>query len=312
MKQDLVNTIVTFFLGLFLTVSLSSASLADTTSIKNNIKNSLNSKVNSKINAATAAASDKIATFAKENFENIKYLDFSIEGQEELKPTFRIMSVNEILKIDSGTIFNQTSFNNHDGDQTINLGVGVRKLFNDNKVLIGSNIFYDHQFNDTHQRSGVGVEAISSVFDVRGNYYNALSGRRTTSEGGIERALDGWDTQIDYHLPVKQDVSIFLNAFEFENPEAGSDFKVTGNKMGLNAKLGHFLVEAGYMDDNQEADSYYGSIKFVINMGEDKIQKSKNFLEYEYVGHKLYEPVKRENKIRVVKISASNLSASGF
>ena len=239
-------------------------------------------------------------------------MDFEIKNQERLKPTFRIMSVNEILKINSGTIFNQTSFNNHDGDQTINIGLGTRKLFNNNKIILGSNIFYDHQFNDKHRRSGAGVEAISSVFDLRGNYYNALSGRRTTSEGGIERAMDGWDTQMDYHLPIKQDVSIFLNAFEFENPEKNSDFKVTGNKMGLNARLGYFLIEAGYMDDNLENDSYFGSIKFVIDLGQEKIQNSKNFLEYEYVGHKLYEPVKRENKIRVVKIAASGLFASGY
>ena len=312
MKVELKNTLVTLFFGLLLTVSLGSASLADTTSIKNNVKNSLDSKVNSKINAATAAVSDKISFFAKENLESIKYLDFEIKNQERLKPTFRIMSVNEILKINSGTVFNQTSFNNHDGDQTINIGLGTRKLFNNNKVMLGSNIFYDHQFNDSHQRSGAGVEAISSVFDLRGNYYNALSGRRTTSEGGIERAMDGWDTQMDYHLPIKQDVSIFLNAFEFENPEENSVFKVTGNKMGLNARLGYFLIEAGYMDDNLENDSYFGSIKFVIDLGQEKIQNSKNFLEYEYVGHKLYEPVKRENKIRVVKIAASGLFASGY
>ena len=297
---------------MFVTLSLIPVSLADVSPIKNNIKNSFNNKINSKINAATAAASEKISTFAKENFESIKYLDFEIENQEYLKPTFRIMSVNEILKMNSGTIFNQSSFNNHDGDQTINIGFGTRKLISDNKVLLGSNIFYDHQFDNSHKRAGAGVEAISSVFDLRGNYYNALSGRRTTSEGLVERAMDGWDTQMDYHLPIKQDVSIFLNAFEFENPEKNSDFKVTGNKMGLNARLGHFLIEAGYMDDNQENDSYFGSIKFVIDLGQEKIQNSKNFLEYEYVGHKLYEPVKRENKIRVVKINAAGVVASGF
>jgi adhesin/invasin len=306
------NFFLKVILTLFVTLSLIPVSLADVSPIKNNIKNSFNNKINSKINAATAAASEKISTFAKENFENIKYLDFSIQGQEELKPTFSIMSVNEILKINSGTIFNQSSFNNHDGDQTINIGFGTRKLISDNKVLLGSNIFYDHQFNNSHKRAGAGVEAVSSVFDVRGNYYNALSGRKNDKEGGIERALDGWDTQVDYHLPIKHDVSIFLNAFEFENPGNGSDYKETGNKMGLNARLGHFLIEAGYMDDNQENDSYFGSIKFVIDLGQEKIQNSKNFLEYEYVGHKLYEPVKRENKIRLVKISAAGVVAGGF
>ena len=58
--------------------------------------------------------------------------------------------------------------------------------------------------------------------------------------------------------------------------------------------------------------AYFGSIKFVIDLGQEKIQNSKNFVEYEYVGHKLYEPVKRENKIRLVKISAAGVVAGGF
>ena len=82
--------------------------------------------------------------------------------------------------------------------------------------------------------------------------------------------------------------------------------------IGVDAKVGNFAIEAGYMDDNQENDSYFGSIKFVIDLGQEKIQNSKNFLEYEYVGHKLYEPVKRENKIRLVKISAAGVVAGGF
>ena len=135
------------------------------------------------------------------------------------------MSVNEIKKLDNGTIFNQTSINTHDGDETINIGFGTRKLLNDNTLILGANAFYDHQLTESHERVGVGAEAISSMFDVRGNYYNALSARRTNSEGTIERALDGWDLRADYHLPIDYDVNVFVSAFEFENPESVSAYK---------------------------------------------------------------------------------------
>jgi len=138
-----------------------------------------------KINALSNKISEDISSFAQEHFENMKYLDFNINAQEHLKPTFSIMSVNEIMKIDSGTIFNQTSINTHDDDETINLGFGVRKLLNDNTLLLGANTFYDYQLNESHKRVGVGAEAITSIFDLRGNYYNALSARRTNSEGTI-------------------------------------------------------------------------------------------------------------------------------
>ena len=296
---------------LFAAIIYCTSSLAAELPTKNSLKNSLNNKITSKISQSSSAASEKIETFITGNFENVKYLDFDIQVREKLKPSFNIMSVTELLKIDSGTIFNQTSITTHDDDETVNIGLGIRKLLNDNKVLIGSNIFYDQQFTNNHKRTGAGVEAISSVFDIRGNYYNAISGSKNTTEGS-ERALDGWDTQIDYHLPGEHDVNFFMNAFKFENPDKISTYEEKGNKYGANAKLGHFLMEAGYMDDNQGGDSYFGSIKFVVNIGEQKENKTRNFLEYTDVSDKLYQPVKRENKIRVVKISNSNVAASGY
>ena len=296
---------------LFAAIIYCTSSLAAELPTKDSLKNSLNNKITSKISQSSSAASEKIETFITGNFENVKYLDFEIQVREYLKPSFNIMSVTELLKIDSGAIFNQTSITTHDDDETVNIGLGIRKLLNDNKVLIGSNIFYDQQFTNNHKRTGAGVEAISSVFDIRGNYYNAISGSKNTTEGS-ERALDGWDTQIDYHLPGEHDVNFFMNAFKFENPDKISTYEEKGNKYGANAKLGHFLMEAGYMDDNQGGDSYFGSIKFVVNIGEQKENKTRNFLEYTDVSDKLYQPVKRENKIRVVKISSSNVEVGGF
>ena len=267
--------------------------------------------VKNKINEFSNETALAISNFAKNNFENMKYLDFDIQVQENLKPSFSIMSVTELFKIDSGTVFNQTSLNTHDDDGTINIGLGARKLLNDNKILIGSNLFYDHQFDEGHKRTGVGVEAISSVFDIRGNYYNAISGSKTTSEGS-ERALDGWDTQLDYHLPGEKDVNIFANLFRFENSATGSTYEEKGTKIGANASLRNFIIEGGYLDDNQNNDAFFGSIKFVVNLGDQGENKTRNYLEYTDVSNKLYQPVKRENKIRVVKISKSGVKVSGF
>ena len=266
-----------------------------------------------KINAYAGQLSKDISSFAEEHFESMKYLDFNINAQEYLKPTFSIMSVSEISKIDSGTIFNQTSINTHDGDETINIGFGIRKLLNDNTLLLGANTFYDHQLTESHQRVGVGAEAITSIFDVRGNYYNALSARRTNSEGTIERALDGWDLRGDYHLPIDEDVNIFISKFEFKNPEDVSSYKEKGTKIGMDATLGNFVIEGGYMDDNQENDAYFGNIKYVINFGADNQSNTpKNFKTLSDVSDKLYQPVKRANKIRVVKIDASGVVVGGF
>ena len=265
-----------------------------------------------KINALSNKISENISSFAKDHFENMKYLDFNINTQDYLKPTFNIMSVNEIMKIDSGTIFNQTSINTHDGDETINIGFGTRKLLNNNTLIVGANAFYDHQLTESHERVGAGAEALSSMFDVRGNYYNALSARRTNSGGTIERAMDGWDLRGDYHLPIEQDINLFFSAFEFENPEDVSSYKEKGNKYGADAKLGNFSIEAGYMDDNQDNDAWFGNVKYVVNFGSDESNSSSSSKSFEDVSDQLYQPVKRENKIRVVKIDASGVVVGGF
>jgi hypothetical protein len=294
------------------TCSLLIATSAGAADLKAKATDKLSSFKDGKINALSNQISENLSSFAQEHFENMKYLDFNINAQEYLKPTFSIMSVNEIMKIDSGTIFNQTSINTHDGDETINIGLGIRKLLNDNTLLIGSNIFYDHQLTESHKRSGAGVEAITSIFDVRANYYNAISGRRTNAGGTIERALDGWDLRGDYHLPIEHDVNLFVSAFEFENPETVSAYKETGNKFGMDATLGNFVLEGGYMNDNQANDAYFGSIKYVVNFGSDNQNSDSKSKSLTDVSDQLYQPVKRENKIRVVKIDASGVVVGGF
>ena len=293
-----------------------------------------------KINNFTNSISKDFSNFANEHFKRLKYLDFNINTQEHLKPTFNIMTVTEIKKLNAGTIFNQTSINTHDDDETINIGFGLRRLIKDDMILLGSSVFYDHQLNQSHQRVGAGVEAISSIFDLRGNYYNGISERRKNKEGLSERALDGWDLQMDYHLPVKSDVSLFINAFEFKNPEKASTYRERGNKMGASATLGNFVIEAGYLDDNQQSDAYFGSIKFVLKTGESKDKSKKDYYalseiekpttdqkmkdsyrkgksstddySWQSVKDKLYNPVKRENKIRIVRIEVSGVEVSGF
>ena len=286
--------------SLLLSLFLTSANSADV----------IDNKINQKINELSNKTAEAIANFAENNFKNMKYLDFDIQVREKLKPTFSIMSVTEILKIKSGTVFNQTSLNIHDSDETINIGLGVRQLLNENKILMGYNFFYDQQFNEGHERVGFGTELVSSIFDIRGNSYKALSnGFRTTSEGS-EKVLDGWDTQVDFHLPFN--IDIFANAFKFKNPDNDSTYVEKGNKYGVNASLGNFIFEGGYLDDNKKNDGYFGNIKFVLRLGNNKEKKKQSFLKFEDVSDKLYQPVKRENKIRVVKISKSGVKVGGF
>ena len=67
------------------------------------------------------------------------------------------------------------------------------------------------------------------------------------------------------------------------------------------------------MDDNQDNDAWFGSVKYVVNFGSDsENNSSSNSKSLKDVSDQLYQPVKRENKIRVVKIDASGVVVGGF
>jgi len=273
------------------------------------LKNEFNNKIYSKINQLSQNLALGLADTISKN-ENIKYFDISVDIQEKQKPSFEIQSVNKISENADGAFFNQTNIISHDGDTTINLGLGKRKLINDDTIMLGSNLFIDYQFDESHLRNGLGLEAISSVFDLRGNYYNAISGFKTTDEGR-EKALDGYDLQLNYHMYGYNNTDLFLNTFEWENPN--STYKEKGEKFGITSLIGNLAFELGYLNDNKKSDGYFGSIKLVIPLGAKENKKTETRSksnEYVSVRNKLYIPVKRENKIKVVKISG--VTVSGF
>ena len=126
-----------------------------------------------------------------------------------------------------------------------------------------------------------------------------------------EEALDGWDARVDYHLP-KLPIHIYTTLYEFE--DSAKSFEVKGSKYGLEINNKFTSFDIGYDDDNQGNDRAYANFKFKITLNADDYENStrQNALEYVSVADKLYQPVKRENKIRIVKINALGITASTF
>ena len=69
---------------------------------KDDLKNKVTDKISSfktyKMNKFSTQISDDISSFLKKNVESMKYLDFQVDLREETKPTFSIMTLNEILE----------------------------------------------------------------------------------------------------------------------------------------------------------------------------------------------------------------------
>ena len=133
------------------------------------LKNNVSDKFYSSLNEFSQNLAQGLSDTLSQN-ENIKYFDISVDIQEKQKPSFEIQSVNRISEDSDSAIFNQANIISHDGDTTINLGIGKRKLLNNDTLMLGGNFFLDRQIgSEAHFRKGLGVEAISSVLDLRGN-----------------------------------------------------------------------------------------------------------------------------------------------
>ena len=269
----------------------------------------LENRVISYVDNLANSLGDNLSNIFKKS-DRVKYLDLSIGVKEHLKPTISVMNVNKIAESSKGAFFNQNSLSLHDNDQTVNVGFGHRSLMYDDKLMVGVNIFFDYAFDEQHQRQGAGLEFISSSFDLRGNYYDATSGIQNVGGGNTEEALDGWDSRLDFHLPLEYDVRLFGSIFEFEN--AAGNYELDGEKYGINAIIDRLNLEIGYIDDNKTGDGTFANISYQIPIGNQYEKKSSAITEYVSVKDRLYEPVKRENKIRVVRISAANIVVSGF
>jgi len=66
-----------------------------------------------------------------------------------------------------------------------NIGFGLRNLFFDDKLILGSNFYYDRkktEYDNLFHQLGFGVEALSKWIDVRGNFYLHLSDKQETGE----------------------------------------------------------------------------------------------------------------------------------
>ena len=275
------------------------------------IKTKVENKIYSKIDKFAQNIGEDFADSLRD-FENLKYLDFSFNVQEGFDPSIQIESVSKLIEYDDGALFNQLNLISQDSKTTINLGIGKRKLFDNDTYMLGTNFFIDYQFDESHLRSGLGFEAISNSLDFIANYYNAISGFKNTSDGR-EKALDGYDLKLNYHLPNQSNTDFFVQLFEWENPN--STYEEKGEKLGMTSSIGNLAFEIGYLNDNKDNDGLFGSLKVVIPLGEQRevINKNneninKNNLS---VRNKLYMPVQRENKIKLVKIS-SGVKVSGF
>ena len=210
------------------------------------------------------------------------------------------------------TTFTQGSIYFSDDDtETLNLGLGQRKLLDNENLILGANLFYDHELSSNHQRASFGVEAITSVGTLRANQYYGLSGWRAV-EGVQEKALDGHDIEVGWPLPYLPWTKAYYRTFEWEGASGSSDLQ--GDEVSLEANLPFGLnVEVGKRsNDNTTKDREFVSLtwKCCYKSDQQTFGLSEKAFNLTSVADQRFQKVRRQNLI--VKQQELALTIIGF
>ena len=215
------------------------------------------------------------------------------------------------LNDNENIMFTQGSlFLSDDNRETINLGFGNRKLVNDEKLLIGYNLFYDHEIDYDHQRASIGIEAISSVGSLRANQYYGLSGWKTGLDNIQEKALNGNDIELGMPLPYLPWTNLSYRSFNWDGASGAADQK--GDEMSLEAKLSGFNIEVGKRShDGTTEDAEYLKLTWTCcNNSNNEVGLSDTAYNLTSVADQKFAKVRRQNLI--VKQKEMSLTVIGF
>ena len=289
---------------LFLAVTLISIN----SSLAADLKQAATSKVSNELNGAkNKLIHNMISSF--ENFitESFPRTEISVTGAEELKPQWEILTVQPLRDDGENITFFQGSLLRWDGDRdTINLGLGQRKLLLNNNILVGLNTFYDHEFTVDHSRLGLGGEFITSVGEFRANNYYANSNQRLNG-GNAEEAMSGSEYEFGTHVPYIPKLKVFVKKF---NWDAGTS-NLDGETYSAQYSHGSLTLEAGVDQFDSGEDRAFFKITLAPSKGETSSSKIIQDVAYrlESVEEQKLTKVRRENKILT---SAFTVSFGGY
>ena len=288
--------------------TLAATALFISSSLAADLKQAATSKVSNELNGAkNKVINNVISSF--ENFitESFPRTEISVTGAEELKPQWEILTVQPLRDDGENITFFQGSLLRWDGERdTINLGLGQRKLLLNNNILVGLNTFYDHEFTVDHSRLGLGGEFITSVGEFRANNYYANSNQRLNGSNA-EEAMSGSEYEFGTHVPYIPKLKIFGKKFNWDAGSANLD----GETYSAQYSHGSLTLEAGVDQFDSGEDRAFFKITLAPSKGETSSSKIIQDVAYrlESVEEQKLTKVRRENKILT---SAFTVSFGGY
>ena len=276
--------------------------------------NDLSAVKNTAISAAAKEVSSKVQNALLEYFPtldfNLNYINDKFEGGA--------LFVLPLYDFERDALFTQGSLFQKNDRTTVNIGVGYRYLALDERLLLGVNAFYDHEFPYNHARASIGLEARTSVGEVNSNIYHSLSDWKNAENSIEEKALGGYDFEIGIPLPYLNWAKFYARAFEWKSAIDGVK-NIGGRDVRISMKLPFFdgmTVMVGHRDFKDQADEEFISVAYKFEFGKKKKSKrgwfNNKIYDMESMRENKFSKVRRENLIFKQKKSSGVLLIGGF
>ena len=269
------------------------------------------------LSSINSGATGITKSFLEKYFPTVEVI---IDLFESNKPASSLLILAPLSDPDDvkNTFFTQDSIYYQDNRTTINMGLGYRRLEMDNKLLLGVNAFYDHEFPYNHGRTSFGLEARTTVGEVNFNRYWAASGWKNGADGLEEHALGGTDLEAGIPLPYMNWAKLYARGFIWNAYDGVADLK--GNDISLRAQapfMQGLSIEIGHRNFNNLPSEDFIRINYNL-MSVMKSQAtqplfSQNAYSLSSMENKRYDKVRRENLIVKQKRNASfTVNVIGF
>ena len=272
------------------------------------------------VNSITDQGNTIVTSFLSQFFKTVE-LEMDFTNNEN--PTSSLILIMPLSNPENtkDTFFMQDSVFYNDNRTTVNFGLGYRRLAMNDTLLLGGNIFYDHEFPYDHARVGVGIEVMTTAGQIYANHYQSLTNWKNGKDGFQERGLNGQDIEIGFPLPYMNGTNVFAKAFSWDSEIASVD-DIKGSTFSIEAAIptvNGLVVELGQTNysDSDLKDASFLRISYDFLDGENtKKRSSPLFSKHAYklatMENYRYKKVRRENRIYKQMKAVGNLTVSGY
>ena len=281
------------------------------------VKDAVNNAKNSAIQKAFTYGDSAIESWARDNLSSLRLIELETRSREDSKPTFRALTLFELTGDEYNKILTQISFSTFNNRETVNTGLIYRVMNPAMTHIYGVNVFYDHEFNSGHARTGLGFEMKSTVYDINVNLYESMTERHHVN-GAPEIAAGGYDAEIGALLPYLPWAKLYYKRYQWNNITENIR---NGETLSLYMEpTSRLSIEAGMQDDSTtNSHNAFMKLNYVLCCNERRsgprlFSISDKAYSYGKINsERLYEKVRRENNIVTVRGGGGIVvQASGF